>query len=177
MAVAPRRYLTPNPPSPPQMGGGGSLKFPKDLDAGGRQYYTNMYFVDYGQFGGAFGQMPWGGGNTPTGESITLPLPRQINDTQMVIWEEASLVSAALGAAQGMGGAIGAAAGGAQGLGTAAAIAGASGAFGGAVRLNPALLMMFKQPSFKEWHLQWTLAPNSQDETEAITKKIGRAHV
>lgn len=149
MAIAPRRYVSPNPPSAPPTGGGGGLKFPKDLTAGGRNFTTNIFFQRYNA-GGMGGIGPFGGAG---GGSITLPIPRKINDVQTVIWEETSIVSAALGVSNTL-----------QGLSTAGAIAGA----GVNLRLNPALLMMFKQPNFKEWNFQWTLAPNSPDESQAI---------
>ena len=149
MAIAPRRYVSPNPPSAPPTGGGGGLKFPKDLTAGGRNFYTSIFFQRYNAGGmGGFGAAGGIGGG-----SITLPIPRKINDVQTVVWEETSIVSAALGVSNTL-----------QGLSTAGAIAGA----GVNLRLNPLLLMMFKQPNFKEWNLQWTLAANSPDESQAI---------
>ena len=159
MAVAPRRrYLPPNPPSPPPTQGGGGMMFPKDLKAGGRNFATSISFQSYGAFGGALGNVPFLGGiGGMFGGGITLPIPRKINDVQTVVWEEASIVSAALGVSSSL-----------QGLSTAGAIAGA----GVGLRLNPALIMMFKQPNFKEWNLQWTLAPNSSDETNAVSNII-----
>mgnify|MGYP003348721821 CR=1 FL=1 len=152
MAIAPRRYVSPNPPSAPPVGGGGGLKFPKDLTAGGRNFTTSIFFQRYtggaGPFGGGFGTAGGLGGG-----SITLPIPRKINDVQTVVWEEASMVSAALGASNTL-----------QGLSTAGAFAGAA----VNLRLNPALIMMFKQPNFKEWNFQWTLAANSPDESQTI---------
>ena len=32
--------------------------------------------------------------------------------------------------------------------------------------------MLFKQPQFKEWNLQWTLAPNSKDESDTLSNII-----
>lgn len=149
-----RRFLNLNPPVPPPTdGGGGSLSFPSDLKAGGRNFYTSISFRDYGTFGGAIGGAlgAFGAGG------VSLPLPRKINDVQTVVWEQASIVSAALGVSGSL-----------QGASQAGAIAGAA----SGIRLNPALLMMFKEPNFKEWNLQWTLAPNSKSETDTVNNII-----
>lgn len=153
MATTPRRWVSPNIPSAPPATGGGGLKFPKDLTAGGRNFYTSIIFQRYsmGGFGG-FGSFGGGGG------SVTLPIPRKINDVQTVIWEETSIVSAGLAAA--------------NLLGTGFESLGNIGLGAANLRLNPALIMLFKQPNFKEWNLQWTLAPNSQDESQAIANIV-----
>lgn len=150
-----RRRISPNLPSPPPtQGGGGNLRFPSDLTAGGRNFYTTLSFQGYGGFGGALGL---GLGAAGIG-GITLPIPRKINDVQTVVWEEASIVSAAFSVS--------------NSLQSASGIAAIGGAFAGGIRLNPALIMLFKQPNFKEWNLQWTLAPNSRDETQTVTNIV-----
>ena len=153
MASTPKRWISPNVPGPPTQFGGGGLKFPKDLTAGGRNFYTSIIFQRYnmGGFGG-FGGAGGGGG------SVTLPIPRKINDVQTVIWEETSIVSAGLAAANLLGTGF-------EGLGNI-------GLGAANLRLNPALVMLFKQPNFKEWNLQWTLAANSRDESQAIADII-----
>lgn len=89
-----------------------------------------------------------GGAGQATG-IVRLPLPKRLNDVQNIIWEEVSLTSMALS----------------QTLQTAASLGGY--AMGG-YALNPFMFMLFKRPTFKEHVLSWTLAPNSQQESDKI---------
>lgn len=165
MARTPR--VRPNVPTPPTTNrGGGGMMFPSDLKSGGKEFYTSIGFTDYNSV--------TGGGGMPMGGSITLPIPRKVNETQSVIWEEVSLVGAGLAAAAGGasafggGGMLGAGAQIAQGAGGLANIG--LGAMG--YRVNPHLLMLFKQPNFKQYTFNWSLAANSKDESDSIASII-----
>ena len=115
--------------------------------------------------------------------SIVLPVPIQINDVTTVVWEQASLTamgaSAATSALQGasqLTNKIGALATKILGLNNAA-----GGALGGAASIlgyetgmaaNPYLIMLFKTQNFKNHTLQWILAPNNQNDTNALQNII-----
>jgi len=154
--------LTPNFPTPPQRSGGGGMTFPEDLisSAGDRKYYTSITFVDYLAAFNGFG-MTFGGG-------IKLPMPRKLNDNEVLLWEEWSGTQQAANIA-------GAAAQYVPVVGNILSRAAAS-AVGGIEMLgtfrgqtvNPFMFMMFKRPAFKEHTLQWTLAPRSQKESDTL---------
>lgn len=80
---------------------------------------------------------------------ITLPLPKRINDQQNIIWEEHSLTDMAV--AQ-------------LGAGTAVNLASAA----SGIALNPFMFMLFKRPQFKEHILQWTLSPDTREESDKL---------
>lgn len=170
--------LTPNFPTPPQRSGGGSMTFPEDLisSAGDRKYYTSISFVEYDM-------SILGGFNMSFGGGLKLPMPRKLNDNEILLWEEWNGGAKALAAAEGVvGGALGAGAGkvlgGRIGMGLgmlgSPAIAGALSAgidlaqISTGKTINPFMFMMFKRPSFKEHTLQWTLAPRSQKESDTL---------
>jgi hypothetical protein len=115
--------------------------------------------------GGGFSQFPADIGQfyctiTFSGRSgvgmIKLPIPRKVNEVQTVVWEQTSITSAAFSAF------------GSQGLETGINMAG----FGVGLRMNPFLIMMFKQPNFKEYTFNWQLAPNNRQESQAISNII-----
>lgn len=81
---------------------------------------------------------------------VKLPLPKRINDVQNIIWEEHSLTSMALGMM--------------PGASTAVDLWSA----GSGKALNPFMFMTFKRPQFKEHTLQWTLSPDSQQESDKL---------
>lgn len=128
--------------------------FPNDLVASGRNFKTDIQFVEYN---GAFMvQSLFGSGPTytPAG-GISLPIPRKINDTTSTEWARASLLEMGLSLAPAVVGNLG---------GT---LGGAIGAFTGQT-LNPFQFMMFKHPNFKEHILQWQLAPSTPDESNTL---------
>lgn len=172
----------PNFPQPPGRNvSSGGKTFPSDLIASGREYYTQISFAEY-SFAGATGL----GGALAMGSSVKLPMPRKINDIEAIQWEEFSATSAITGAeAQTLAqvgsmasGALGKAISGA-GVVTQAIVTGTNMAgiyTGNAV--NPFMFMMFRRPGFKEYTLNWTLAPNSQkdsDNLRDIIKECKRA--
>ena len=158
----------PNFPTKPGFGGGGGSKsFPKDLNNGSRQFCTQISFVEYSNPLST----TLGGEGISMGGSITLPIPKRLNDNEVVLWEEWSGASVA-GSAFGIGASLlpinGRAGQIAQSL--AGNIVGGlqmAGTFMGQT-VNPFQFMMFKRPMFKEHTLTWTLAPNSQEESNAL---------
>lgn len=94
------------------------------------------------------------GKNGAVGQIVKLPLPKRLNDQQNIIWEELNLTSMALGMM--------------SGLQTAYDV----GSVATNVALNPFAFMQFKRPQFKEHVLQWTLAPNSQQESDKLKNII-----
>lgn len=121
-----------NFPTKPQRQGVTSQGFPSDLPS---NFST---------------QITLSGGSSGQG-IVRLPLPKRLNDLQVLIWEEISLTDMALSQLPGVQG--------------AASLGGY--ALGG-YALNPYMFMLFKRPQFKEHVLQWTLAPNNQQESEKI---------
>lgn len=159
----------PNFPQPPQRGFSND-SFPADLVSGDRKFYTSISFAKF------TGYSLSGGLSLNFGGNIKLPIPRKLNDNEVMLWEEWSLTndvkSGAVNVAQ-------------RYLGsTAGSITSAlsnlsekQGSFTGTT-INPYMFMMFKRPSFKEFTLQWSLAPNSQRESDSldqIIKKCKRA--
>jgi len=156
--------LTPNFPTPPQRSGGGGMTFPEDLisSAGDRKYYTSISFMNYEGYSLA------GGFGLTFGSGVKLPMPRKLNDREVLYWEEwnggQKLESGAERLLQGMMG------GGMMSSMFADAITAgtqyAQVAYGKTV--NPFMFMMFKRPAFKEHTLQWTLAPRSRKESDTL---------
>ena len=147
----------PNFPTKPGFGSSGaSMTFPKDLNNGSREFCTKISFVEYNSPLGTSA----GGSNISMGKTVTLPIPRKLNDNEVVLWEEWSGVGTAELAAQNI-----------PGLNrvASAAVAGMqmAGTFTGET-VNPFQFMMFKRPMFKEHSLSWTLAPNSQEESDNL---------
>jgi len=154
----------PNFPQPPQRGFSND-SFPGDLVPGNgqqdRKFYTSISFSQYGQLG-----------SVSFGGNIKLPIPRKLNDNEVMIWEEWSLTndirSGAVNVAQNLFGSM-------AGSITSALsnISEKQGSFTGRT-VNPYMFMMFKRPSFKEFTLQWSLAPTSQRESDSLDKIIKR---
>jgi hypothetical protein len=184
-------YITnPKFPMPPRTGNL-TYMFPGDLVTTERAFYTQIQFVQYQRF--SVFRAPF---LNPLG-GISLPLPKKINDTQTVTWEqiEGGAVAAAIevlsagGTAQEAAAALGATAGlnvlptiaqylnfGRNITGGIASIA-ASGLPGAVdqvlgsqfgVSINPFLTMLFKTSNFKEHTLQWTFTPNNEQESNVL---------
>jgi hypothetical protein len=105
------------------------------------------------------------------GNSVTLPFPRRLNDSEVIIWEEWSGTAAIGQGLQAVGqyipgaGQIGQLASQlASGLDMAGTFSSQS--------VNPFQFMMFKRPNFKEHTLQWSLAPNTEQESETLKRII-----
>lgn len=155
----------PNFPSKPNRGFNQS-SFPNDLATGARQFYTNISFVRYNS------GLATGGLGIQAGGSIMLPIPRQLNDNEVILWEEWSgmetLKAGGKYITQSLGGRIGSA--------LAAGVEAGSNfvSTDTGLQLNPFQYMMFKRPNFKEHTLKWTLAPNSKDESETIRTIVNK---
>jgi len=160
----------PNFPQPPQRGFSND-SFPGDLVSGDRKFYTSISFAKYTGY-----SLSNGFSNLSFGGNIKLPIPRKLNDNEVMIWEEFSGVNAIVSGAQGIANYLPGVAGNiarvAGGVG-AAAVSGfqTSSVFTGQT-INPYMFMMFKRPAFKEFTLQWSLAPFSQRESDSLDKII-----
>lgn len=153
---------------------------PEDVISSGRNLYTQIEFVAYSfgyqTFGtglsgflsniGVFGGR--GGVARPNG-GMVLPIPKKINESQTLTWEQdsATRIAASVGSLF---------------AGPASSAAAAS-AFGGAgnfisalsgLQINPYLFMYFKSPNYKEFSFSWTFAPNNQRESQALANIINQ---
>lgn len=152
------------------------VSFPEDLIIDGkRDYYTQIEFVDYGRVVNAFATennfLTGIGGTNPLIEpkgGFYLPIPRKLDDQNMVIWEANSARDVALGLAQG-------AAENFPRLRTAisalSSVASPTSAILG-FTINPFLYMQFKSPTFKQFSFTWTLAPSNQNESNVLKNII-----
>jgi hypothetical protein len=109
------------------------------------------------------GAISYGGG-------FKLPIPRRLNDNEVVLWEEWSATGAVAQATSQAAG---------QFLGNFATSVvtglqlGAKGAeIASGNVINPFMFMMYKRPGFKEFTLSWTLAPNTESESETLLSII-----
>ena len=165
------------PTKPGSDNNNGGLTFPKDLVNGSREFYTSISFVTYASplattLGGEGGRM---------GSTVTLPIPRRLNDNEVILWEEFSGKDDAMRLASQGASMIG----GKSGKIASALVAGlqtgapyASVMTPGGIQINPFQFMMFRRPMFKEHTFTWTLAPNSQEESDnlrSIIKECKRA--
>jgi hypothetical protein len=157
--------LTQNFPQPPGRFNRQSKTFPEDLIQSNRGFYTNISLVnyEYSLVSSGLGAISYGGG-------FKLPIPRRLNDNEVILWEEWSATNE-------VGGMASQAA--AQYLGNfgSALLSGLSlGMKGGEIAsgsvVNPFMFMMFKRPGFKEFTLSWTLAPNTESESETLLSII-----
>lgn len=153
-----------NFPTPPGRYNKDSAAFPNDLVQGTREFYTAISFMSYNYSLTSGGAIQFNG-------DIKLPIPRKLNDNEVIIWEEWSgmqTMQQIAGNAGRIGGFLNSWAG--------SAVAGA--AEYGQIRfgqaLNPFQFMMFKRPGFKEHVLQWQLAPNTQQESDSLKKIINK---
>ena len=162
---------TPQPPSAIDFS---LYRFPTDIQANGRNFYSQIMFVDYNSASGS---------PKLTSGGVIIPLPQKINDVQVVEWNQVSGMgalaqTAAAGAAiyEMAHGKIGGAASATAALTSAAqsvisSTEGVASAYFG-YALNPMMLMAFKQPNFKEYIFQWQFIANNAQESLAIFKII-----
>lgn len=94
-------------------------------------------------------------GNADTGPAINLPIPRKINDVQVLTWSQESTTSLAAS----------------LGVNLANFLGGATGA---GVIINPALFMLFKHPNFKSFEFSWTFVADNEQESRNIARIIDR---
>lgn len=188
MAVDPYQSLPANFPRPPTPPTQNFNVFPRDLIAPGREFYTELQFVEYTSIlvsgGNLLGiPLPNLPPNTPGGTigsarpivsgvtGFALPIPRKLNDVQTLIWEEKAL-NPAEGLAQAASGAL------ANRLSSltgqlASVLGGAAASAAGAslgVAINPWLTLMFKSPAFKQFRLDWVFTPNNADESNDLAR-------
>lgn len=140
---SPRNF--PTKPTLPQIS---NLTYPSDLfsHAGNNvdsAFYTHIIPGDYRT-------------NTPISSGImALPLPRKINDIQVLTWSQESLTAIAAQLGAGI-------------LINPVNIAGAA----TGVAINPYLFMQFKHPNFKPIEMTWTLVANNEEESVNIARII-----
>jgi hypothetical protein len=169
------------------------LSYPLNLTSDNRNYFTRMRFIKYQPaygadfvqgvadllklgsqvpieyFDGVSGLSNMG---TSIGDIINLPIPKKVNEMNMMNWSEISLTGTILGAARAAAFATGGQAGAAvASVATTALQIGSS--FAG-VQLNPFILQYFQRPSFREFSFTWTLAPRNRKESEQINKIINQ---
>jgi hypothetical protein len=82
---------------------------------------------------------------------VLLPIPKKINDATTLSWNDQSVLEKVAG-------------------GAASAISTSS--FMSGVVINPFLFMFFQRPNFKEFVLQWTLTPNTEQESRTAINII-----
>jgi len=174
MPLFPTDLPTPNFPKPlDRKDNTSGTVFPNDLVANGRNFYTQIEFVEYNivqQFNTLVKYA------NPSSKGIKLPLPMKINDTLAVHWSNVSLTSLIQPAATMAGGAIGRAFGGQQGAALGSAAAGAAlqlaslggAAVNGGLALNPLMFMVFQRPEYRQFSLSWTLTPRNKKESDTI---------
>ena len=108
---------------------------------------------------------------TGVGNIINLPIPKKVNEMNMMNWSEISLTGTLLGAARSLAFGVGQRGNFAAGISSTALQLGSS--FAG-VQLNPFILQYFQRPSFREFSFTWTLAPRNRKESEQIHKIINQ---
>lgn len=135
---------------------GGTQMFPNDLIAEGRNFYTQIQFVDYKPVGG-FGGFSLPRFNAqfqniarPSG-GLFLPIPQRLNDNMTLDWTEFSVL---------------------QNTPVAGALASGAVASAGSIALgyalNPLMFLQFKKPEFRLFQLSWVLAPRTEKESKTI---------
>jgi hypothetical protein len=133
-----------NFPKPPQRPSYGGMTFPSDLITGDRNRYCSLDLVSY-EIGLQFSSTALirGGG------AIRLPMPKTITESLSQQWQQESLGPQfwdALSQSK---------AGGAAGITAGLA-------------LNPFLFFKYKNPDYKTYSLEWTLAAVNQKESDTI---------
>lgn len=169
-------YIPPFLPTKPKAGLD-YRSFPNDLVADGRQFCMDIQFMFYDSSlttaGFVFPSLitPFiTAAYSPNG-GVTLPIPKKLNDIQTVVWESVSATGVAGGV---MSSIVGkyfprvAAAG--STIGNVATIGGAL--VPGGLAVNPHLFMLFKEPTFKEYTLSWTLTPKNEQESQTLANII-----
>lgn len=147
---------------------------PNDLIANGRNYYTEINFIDYrsaiygsagaaglqtvatsiaGVIGPATGQLVSDLLATKNIAAIRLPLPVNINDTMTFNWDVVPATDTVLGMIPGIQQARAAA----QGVGFLVGKA-----------LNPLLFAAFNRPNFRSFKFEWSFVPKNKQESETI---------
>jgi hypothetical protein len=187
-------------PLPRSTGTFSSLKYPLNLTADNRKYYTSIDFITYKPaFGsgvinsissnlsalgvaaikGVSVKIPIpaflkrdspGSYGVASGSGIILPIPQRLNDTNVMQWSTISLTNTVMGLASGAAGAFEGRAG-AAAAGAAAASLKVGSAFTG-LQFNPFILQYFNQPEFRTFNFTWTLAPRNNQESEAINNIV-----
>jgi hypothetical protein len=155
--------------------------FPEDLLAGGRNLYLQIQFVSYSfgyqTFGGDsfFNQLVnnsivggildaaglprgfsgAGGVANPVG-GISLPVPKKLNETQALTWNEEEAAGILTNLVK---------------PGFLTSTSNFASALTG-LRLNPYLFMFFQRPNYKEFSFSWTFAPVNQRESRTLSNII-----
>lgn len=145
-----------NFPTQPQISGNTServLTYPSDLFAPTVNGESNKFFVNIGiktakTFFGF-------GGQRPTGPIINLPIPRKINDVQVLTWSQES--TTALAASLGVN-----------------LLNFGGGVTNSGIIINPALFLLFKHPNFKSFEMSWTFVADNEQESITIRNIIDR---
>jgi hypothetical protein len=169
MPLFPTDLPTPNFPKPlDRKDNTSGTVFPNDLVANGRNFYTQIQFVDYSIYQQFNSSVKYA---NPSG-GIKLPLPMKINDTLSVHWSNVSLTSliqpAATTIGRVAGGQTGATIGSAAaGLGLQAISLGGA-AIGVGYALNPLMFLVFQRPEYRQFSLSWTLTPRNKKESDTI---------
>ena len=165
MAINIDRALPSNFPTKPTTVAPSLLTYPRDLNAPGRNFCTQIDFKPYN-----YEQALQSVASPSASSGLVLPIPKKINEQQTVIWKQESLLS--LGASIGAQAIssqlpkIGNIAGAIAGIGNAAA------GIGLGLTVNPFLWMLFQSPDFKEHTFSWTLAANNPQESNDIATII-----
>ena len=159
------------------------MAFPKDLEK--QPFWMSFSFYQYSMPDLTVQNIYYSDKGT-----IRLPLPNSMRDQQNVEFQTDHydlLAGMAINQYQqgtgsstgGTGAAIGTAAAAGSILGGGKDVAGLAGSQAGkfalqtnGVQANPFLTVMFKQPSFKEHSLEWTLAPSNETESYTINQMI-----
>ena len=174
------------------------LSYPLNLTADNRNYFTRIRFIKYQPAYGvgyvkSIADKLLLASNVPAdyldptkdspythisnmgssiGNHISLPIPKKVNEMNMMNWSEISLTGTLLGAARSIAGNIGG-----QNGAAAASIASTAFQLGSSfagVQLNPFILQYFQRPSFREFSFSWTLAPRNRKESEQINNIINQ---
>lgn len=157
-----------NFPKPPGRFNKDPMSFPNDLVQGSREFYTRISFANY-----EYGMATGGSGALTMGETVILPIPKKLNDSEVILWEEFSGTAQVQAGLQGAASATGMLSGGwtsalLSGIQAAAPYASVQ----NGLTVNPFQFMMYRRPNFKEHVLQWTLAPNTKQESDTLSKII-----
>jgi hypothetical protein len=161
MPLFPTDLPTPNFPKPlDRKDNTSGTVFPNDLVANGRNFYTQIQFVDYSIFQQFNTSVKYA---NPSG-GIKLPLPMKINDTLAVHWSNVSLTSLIQPVAGLAAGRVGSAV---AGLGLQGIALGGAAVSGG-LAMNPLMFMVFQRPEYRQFSLSWTLTPRNKKESDTI---------
>lgn len=173
---------------------GSTLSYPLNLTAGSRNFYTLITFSKYSiqldedyqsifdsitNFLGSFSdpdatpvESAYVANYVPDNRSrIILPIPRKLNENQVLSWSEKSLTDIVSGfgarnrangiANRVLRGRVG------QLVSGAANLTRLTSAVTG-ITVNPFVFIYFDRPQFKRYSLTWTLAARNQEESESI---------